>query len=59
MEWHNLPAEHTQNKVEHEEGADNDERHKVDPVEGCADSVVGLGQQQQSWVEVYPQCLTG
>lgn len=37
-----LPAEHTENQIEHEEGANDDQRHKVDPVVGAAEGVVCL-----------------
>lgn len=41
-----LPTEHTQDEVEHEEAAHHDERDEKDPVEGAADGVVGLDQSQ-------------
>ena len=37
-----LSTQDTENEVEHEEGADDDERNKVDPVERAAQRVVGL-----------------
>lgn len=37
-----LPREHAQHQVEHEEGADDDERDKVQPVPGVASSIVCL-----------------
>ena len=36
-----LPGEHSEDEVEHEEGADDDERDEVDPVEVAAHAVVG------------------
>jgi len=37
-----LPAEDTKDKVEHEEGADDDEGNEVDPVEVAAHRVIRL-----------------
>ena len=37
-----LPAEDTEYEIEHEEGADDDERHEVEMVEGIPDGVIGL-----------------
>ncbi len=37
-----LPAEDTKDKVEHEEGADDDEGNEVDPVEVTAHRVIRL-----------------
>ncbi len=41
-----IPGQDSQDQVEHEEGADDDERHKVDPVEVAAHGVVGLGESK-------------
>lgn len=42
LAFQHLPAEHTENQIEHEEGANDDQRHKVDPVVGAAEGVVCL-----------------
>ena len=39
---HFLPAEHSEDEVEHEEGPEDDERDEEDPVELGAGGVVGL-----------------
>ena len=39
------PAEDAEDKVEHEEAADDDERDEEDPVERAADGVVGLREK--------------
>lgn len=36
------PAEDTKNEIEHEEGSNDDEWHKVDPVVGASEGVVRL-----------------
>ena len=41
-----LPTEDTKDKVEHEEGADDNERHKVNPVEETPQGIVSLKQQE-------------
>jgi hypothetical protein len=41
------PAEDTKNEVEHEEGSNDDEGNEVHPVEGAAQRVVGLREQQK------------
>ena len=38
----NLPTENAKDKVEHEEGPDDDERHEESPVEHIPNRVVGL-----------------
>ena len=40
----NLPAEHSEHEVEHEEGPDDDEREEVDPVEVASQRVIRLEQ---------------
>ena len=37
-----LPAEYTKDEVEHEEGADDNEGDKIDPVEETPQSIVSL-----------------
>ena len=41
-----LPTEDTKDKVEHEEGADDNERHKVNPVEETPQGIISLKQQE-------------
>ena len=45
IDW--LPAQDTENEVEHEEGPDDDERHEVDPVEVAAHRIVRLKQNEK------------
>ena len=40
--WTDLPWQDTQHQVEHEEGADDDERDEVEPVPGVSRYIVGL-----------------
>lgn len=42
-----LPTEHTQNEVEHEEGAQQDERNKIEPRPLVSYSVIKLGENFQ------------
>ena len=44
--WTHLPTEDTKDKVEHEEGADDNERHKVNPVEETPQGIISLKQQE-------------
>ena len=37
-----LPAQDSEDEIEHEEGADDDEGDEEDPVEGAPDGIVGL-----------------
>ena len=37
-----LPAQDTENEIEHEETSDDNQRNEKDPIEGAADCVVGL-----------------
>ena len=48
-----LPAEDSEHEVEHEEGADDDQRNKVDPVEEAAQGIIGLKQSYISKVSWY------
>ena len=41
-----LPTEDTKDKVEHEEGADDNERHKVNPVKETPQGIISLKQQE-------------
>jgi hypothetical protein len=38
----NLPAQHTQDQIEHEEASNHDQRNEKNPIEGASDSIVGL-----------------
>lgn len=40
------PAENSKDQVEHEEGSDHNERHKVDPVEVASQSIISLFQKE-------------
>ena len=42
----NLPAENAKDKVEHEEGSDDNERHEESPVEHVPNGIVGLEKTQ-------------
>ena len=46
VDWSHLPTEDTKDKVEHEEGADDNERHKVNPVEETPKGIISLKQQE-------------
>ena len=37
-----LPTEHTKNQIEHEEGTNHNEGHKVDEIERSTQGIVGL-----------------
>ena len=41
-----LPTEDTKDKVEHEEGANDNERHKVNPVEETPQVIISLKKQE-------------
>lgn len=41
-----LPRKHTQHQVEHEEGADDDERNEVQPVPCVTSRIVGLEKKE-------------
>ena len=43
--WSHLPTEDAKDKVEHEEGANDNERHKVNPVEETPQGIISLKQQ--------------
>ena len=45
--WKTLPTEHTQNQIEHEEGTDHNEGHKVDEIERSTQGIVGLRRRGQ------------
>ena len=49
----NLPAENAKDKVEHEEGPDDNERHEESPVEHVPNCIVGLEKTQGHIVHVY------
>ena len=38
----NLPTENAKDKVEHEEGPDDNERHEESPVEHVPNCIIGL-----------------
>ena len=42
-DWSHLPTEDTKDKVEHEEGADDDEGDEENPVEGAPKGIICLG----------------
>ena len=45
--WKTLPTEHTQNQIEHEEGTDHNEGHKVDEIERSTQGIVGLQNEDK------------
>ena len=40
--WEVLPAKYAKDKVEHEEGPDDNERHEVDPVKETPQGIISL-----------------
>ena len=42
----NLPTENAKDKVEHEKGSDDNERHEEGPVEHVPNGIVGLEKTQ-------------
>lgn len=42
-----LPAQHTQNEIENEKGAKDDERDKIDPRQLIAHSILHLGVKEK------------
>lgn len=46
-----LPAENTKHQIEHKKGAQDDERHEIQPVENIAVNTVGLKEKVEEWKE--------
>lgn len=42
-----LPAQHTQNEIENKKGAEDDERHKIDPRQLIAHSILHLRERRE------------
>ena len=52
-----LPTENAKDKVEHEEGPDDNERHEESPVEHVPNGIVGLEKTQGHTIHVYIKCF--
>ena len=48
----NLPTENAKDKVEHEEGPDDNERHEESPVEHVPNGIVGLRKKIQCHMHI-------
>ena len=51
----NLPAEHAEHEVEHEEGSNHDEREEEEPVEHGTNGVISL---KFDWLDGFPSDYT-